>query len=136
MTRTTPMIARLVASGLIGCAMLAGPSFAADKSPSMAGEHVGHQAKPASTGKSAPAHQTLEQAMKAGMDAMHNMPMSGDVDKDFAAMMKHHHEQAVAMAQIELRDGKSPELKAMARKMIKDQKKEIDMLGAWLKKHP
>lgn len=78
----------------------------------------------------------MGQAMKSGMDAMQKVPMSGDVDKDFAAMMRVHHQQAVAMAEIELRDGKSPELKSMARKMIKDQKKEIAKLGQWLSQHP
>lgn len=78
----------------------------------------------------------MSQAMKSGMDAMSQMPMSGDTDKDFAAMMKMHHQQAVDMAKAEVEHGKAHELKAMAQKMIKDQQKEIQQLDAWLKKHP
>ena len=33
--------------------------------------------------------------MSMGMDGMQEMPMSGDTDKDFAMMMKVHHQQAV-----------------------------------------
>jgi uncharacterized protein (DUF305 family) len=47
-----------------------------------------------------------------------------------------HHQQALDMAKIEIQHGKSPELKAMASKMMKDQKREIQQLDAWLKKHP
>jgi uncharacterized protein (DUF305 family) len=77
----------------------------------------------------------MAQAMKSGMDAMAKMPMSGDPDKDFAMMMKLHHQQAVDMAKVEAEQGRSPELKAMARKMMSDQQKEIQQLDAWLKTH-
>jgi uncharacterized protein (DUF305 family) len=40
------------------------------------------------------------------------------------------------MAQVEVELGKSPELKAMARKIIKDQQQEIQQPDAWLKKRP
>jgi phosphatidylserine/phosphatidylglycerophosphate/cardiolipin synthase-like enzyme len=67
----------------------------------------------------------LSQTMMKGMKHMQGMKMTGDTDKDFAMMMKMHHQQAIDMAQVELDSGKSPELKAMARKMIGEQKKEI-----------
>ena len=78
----------------------------------------------------------MGQAMKSGMEGMSQMKMSGDTDKDFAMMMKMHHEQAVKMAKVEVAEGKSPEIKAMAAKMMKDQQREIGQLDAWLKKHP
>jgi uncharacterized protein (DUF305 family) len=65
------------------------------------------------------------------MAPMKNMKMTGDADRDFASMMIHHHEQAVKMSQIEVKHGKSVELKALAKKMIVAQTKEI----AVLKKH-
>lgn len=74
--------------------------------------------------------------MKSGMERMSQMHMTGDTDKDFALMMKMHHQQAVDMARIEVDQGKSPELKELARKIIKDQQQEIDKLDGWLKKHP
>ena len=68
------------------------------------------------------------------MKKMESMKMSGDVDKDFAMMMKMHHQQALDMAQIEIDQGKSPEMKAMAKKIIALQKKEISELDSWLSK--
>ena len=63
------------------------------------------------------------------------MSPSGDADKDFAMMMKMHHQQALDMAKIELEHGKSPEMKAMAARIIAAQKKEIAELDQWMKKH-
>lgn len=72
------------------------------------------------------------------MDMMQKMPqmqMTGDTDKDFAMMMKHHHEQGVKMAEIEAKNGKSPEMRAMANKIIQSQKQEIQKLEDWLSKN-
>ena len=77
----------------------------------------------------------MRKSMKMGMDSMQNMPMSGDTDKDFAMMMKMHHEQGVEMAQVELANGKSPAMKAMAKNIISTQKKEIAEFEKWLSKH-
>lgn len=80
-------------------------------------------------------------AQKAFMDAHHKMmgsmpkTMTGDADKDFAAMMIPHHEGAIDMARIELQHGKDPKLRAMAEKMIKDQEREIAELKAWQSTH-
>lgn len=76
----------------------------------------------------------MKQSMKSGMDSMQQMQMSGDTDRDFAMMMKVHHEQALDMAHMELAHGKSPELKAMATKIISAQKKEIAQFDRWLAK--
>lgn len=78
----------------------------------------------------------MGQAMHKGMQSMQEMKMSGDVDKDFAMMMKMHHQQALEMAKVEIDHGKSTQLKAMARKMIKDQTKEIGQLDKWSKSNP
>ncbi|NUZ08918.1 DUF305 domain-containing protein [Piscinibacter koreensis] len=74
----------------------------------------------------------LHQHMMRGMQDMQGMKPSGDTDKDFATMMRMHHQHAVEMARVELQHGKSAELKAMSRKMIKDQQKEIAQLDKWL----
>lgn len=62
------------------------------------------------------------------------MKMKGDVDKDFAMMMKIHHQQALDMAQIEIAQGKSPEMREMANKIVLAQKKEIAEFERWLSK--
>jgi uncharacterized protein (DUF305 family) len=76
----------------------------------------------------------MKQLMMAGMDRMQKMEMSGNTDKDFAMMMKMHHEQAMEMAQMELAHGKSPAMKTMARQIIAAQKKEIVRFEQWLAK--
>ena len=74
----------------------------------------------------------MKQSMMSGMDSMQKMQMSGDTDKDFAMMMKIHHQGAVDMAQMELAHGKSPVMKAMAKNIIAAQKKEIAQFDRWL----
>ena len=74
----------------------------------------------------------MKQSMMSGMDGMQKMQMSGDTDKDFAMMMKVHHQGAVEMAEMELAHGKSPVMKAMAKKIIAAQKKEIAEFDRWL----
>ena len=76
----------------------------------------------------------LKKSMDGGMHDMQSMQTSGDVDVDFAKMMKIHHQQALEMAQVELDHGKSPEMKAMAKKIIDAQKKEIAQFDRWLAK--
>ncbi len=76
----------------------------------------------------------MMQAMMKGTDKMQKMSMSGDTDKDFAMMMKMHHQQALDMAQMELEQGKSAEMKKMAKSIISAQKKEIAQFDKWLAK--
>lgn len=88
----------------------------------------------APAGGTAHGSQQMHESMMAGMQKMQGMQPTGDTDKDFAMMMRMHHQQAVDMAKAEVQHGKSPELKAMAQKMIKDQQKEIGQLDKWLAK--
>ena len=80
-------------------------------------------------------HNELGTTMKAMMDKMHNMQMTGNTDKDFAMMMIPHHESAVKMAEEEIGHGKQLELKKLAQKIIADQNKEINEFKAWLAEH-
>ena len=66
-------------------------------------------------------------------DAM-NVPPSGDVDLDFARGMVPHHEGAVEMARIELREGKDPEMRRLAEQVVSSQKAEIATMKAWIAK--
>ena len=75
----------------------------------------------------------MHDSMMGGMKGMQAMKMSGDVDKDFAMMMRQHHEGALKMAQVELDKGKDPRMQDMARKIIEAQKKEIAEFDDWLK---
>ena len=50
---------------------------------------------------------------------------TGDVDRDFVAMMSPHHQGAIDMAVIELRYGKNEQLRRIAQEIIVDQMQEI-----------
>lgn len=76
----------------------------------------------------------MQESMKGCMDNMQKMPMTGDADHDFATMMKMHHEKGIEMAKMELTNGKSPAMKAMATQIIAAQNKEIADLDKWLAK--
>lgn len=89
------------------CALFAAPAFGQDKSK-------------------------MHDVMAKNMKEMQSMQMTGDVDKDFAMMMKHHHQSGIEMAQVQVREGKDPELKKQAQKIIDGQKKEIAELDRWM----
>ena len=66
-------------------------------------------------------------AMKIMMANMMIQP-SGDVDRDFVAMMVPHHEGAIAMAQAQLRHGRNEQLRRLAQEIIVSQSHEIAMM--------
>jgi DUF305 family protein family protein len=63
-------------------------------------------------------------AMSNMMDHMTIKP-SGDVDRDFVAMMVPHHQGAIDMAQAELRHGKNEQLRRIAQEIVVEQQQEI-----------
>jgi uncharacterized protein (DUF305 family) len=65
-----------------------------------------------------------EAAMQKMMADMEVKP-SGDVDRDFAAMMIPHHQGAIEMAVAELRYGKNEQLRRIAQEIIVGQQQEI-----------
>ena len=77
----------------------------------------------------------MKAMMKDNSDKMASMQMTGKPDIDFAMMMRIHHQGAIEMAQAELKDGKEPQMKKMARDIIAAQKKEIAEFDKFLAKH-
>lgn len=88
------------------------------------------------SGGKSPADAEMMQGMDAMNHGMASAPMTGDADRDFVTMMIPHHEGAISMAEVELRYGRDPQLRAMARAIISAQKQEIAEMKAWLKAHP
>jgi len=84
--------------------------------------------------------QPADQAMAAGMDKMQQdmaaAPMTGDADHDFVSMMLPHHAGAVDMAKAELRYGRDPQMRTLARNIIAAQDKEIAEMQSWEAAHP
>jgi uncharacterized protein (DUF305 family) len=83
-----------------------------------------------------PNHQEMIQAMEKMNRDMMGAPMTGNPDRDLVTMMMPHHQGAIDMARIYLRDGKDPAIRQMAQKIIVDQEREISDFKAWLAKHP
>lgn len=78
----------------------------------------------------------MKPIMLTNNDKMAAMKMTGNVDSDFAMMMRIHHQGAIDMAEAQLRSGKDPEMLKIAKKIIADQKKEIAQFDKYLAKHP
>jgi uncharacterized protein (DUF305 family) len=76
---------------------------------------------------------------RAAMDKMMkgmNIQPSGNVDRDFAAMMIPHHQGAVDMAEAELRNGHNEQLRRIARQIIAAQPPEIASMRQALRQMP
>ena len=87
-----------------------------------------HEAHPAAQ-KAATADESAflaenDAAMTKMMNDMAAKP-TGDIDRDFVAMMVPHHQGAIDMAVLELRYGKNEQLRRIAQEIIVSQLQEI-----------
>ncbi|WP_310394918.1 DUF305 domain-containing protein [Hymenobacter sp.] len=72
----------------------------------------------------------LVAAMNDMMGKMSTEKPKGNTDHDFAHMILAHHQGAVAMADIQLRDGKDAAMRQLAEQIKADQQREIGQLEA------
>lgn len=93
--------------------------------------------KPAASAgaKATPGAASLHDVMHKGAQQMQAMQMSGDVDHDFLMAMRDHHMQAIDMANVALAQGKDAKVKALAKKMMVAQKKDLKEIDALMAKH-
>jgi uncharacterized protein (DUF305 family) len=131
--------------------LLAGTSAALAQSPAAPADKSATKAPPAAVTQPVPTEKKdsmmpgmpgmsagvgdMRGSMMGMMKDMETMKMTGDTDRDFAAMMKVHHQGAIDMSQIELQNGKDPKMRAMAKRIIDAQKKEIKEFEQWLGTH-
>jgi hypothetical protein len=87
-------------------------------------EEAHSSAQPAAAVVEAPFLKENDAAMTKMMNDMTIKP-SGDVDRDFVAMMSPHHQGAIDMAISELRYGKNEQLRRIAQEIIVGQMQEI-----------
>ena len=124
---------RLFRGVTLAAVMAASPVLAQTTTPEQPA--VQHEAGGMMAGMSAN-HKEMMAAMEKMNRAMMGAAMTGDADRDLVTMMMPHHQGAIDMARIYLRDGKDPTIRAMAEKIITDQEREIAEFNAWLAKHP
>ena len=75
-----------------------------------------------------------DQAFAASEAEMHRLmtAASGEtVDQAYIAKMIAHHQGAVAMAEVALRDSRDPEIRRMAQAVVDTQTREIAEMRAW-----
>jgi hypothetical protein len=96
--------------------------------PPLAFAVFAHEARPPAQQAAPPEERAFlaenEAAMNKMMSAMEVKP-SGDIDRDFVAMMAPHHQGAIDMAVLELRYGKNEQLRRIAQEIIVSQMQEI-----------
>ncbi|QTD94777.1 DUF305 domain-containing protein [Burkholderia anthina] len=108
-----PRAARPILSAVIALAisgLCASPAFTAGQKAAVSDE--------------APFLAENDAAMTKMMDDMSVKP-TGDIDRDFVAMMVPHHQGAIDMAQAELRYGRNEQLQRIAQEIVVEQQQEI-----------
>ncbi|GGF05706.1 hypothetical protein GCM10011611_08970 [Aliidongia dinghuensis] len=94
----------------------------------MAGMNMPSTAVPSGSSE---AFKAADAKMMKDMD----VPLTGDTDRDFVAGMIPHHAGAVDMAEIELKSGKDPALRKLAKNIIAAQQEEIAFMKQWQAAH-
>jgi uncharacterized protein (DUF305 family) len=88
----------------------------------------------ASTAKPFPA--LMDDAMSVMDYGMRHAPMNGVGEHDFVTMMMPHHQGGVDMAKAILLTTQDPEIRNLALGIIAEQQNEINIMQAWLQRHP
>ena len=79
--------------------------------------------------------QAFESNAAKMMKNMSTPGYTGDTDADFVAHMIPHHQGAVDQAEVEFKYGKDPQMRALAKNIIKAQREEISFMKQWQAKH-
>ncbi|MFM0033950.1 CopM family metallochaperone [Paraburkholderia strydomiana] len=128
----TNSLALGVASLIAGVALtVAAVPASAQQGASMPGMNMSSSANSGSSASTAAFKEADDKMMKQMSGPMY----TGDADKDFVAHMIPHHQGAIDMANVELKYGKDPELKKLARSIVKAQHDEIGFMQKWQAKH-
>lgn len=78
------------------------------------------------------ASKALAKANEVMSAAMSAVPLTGDPDRDFLAQMIPHHQGAIDMSKVLLKDGLRPEVRRFAQEIIAHQQAEIELMNRWL----
>ena len=112
----------------LGAAVFGARLLVAFAAPALAFAVFAHEAHPPAQQAATPDESAFlaenEAAMTRMMSAMEAKP-TGDIDRDFVAMMAPHHQGGIDMAVLELRYGKNEQLRRLAQEIIVSQTQEI-----------
>ena len=112
----------------LGAAVFGVRLLVAFAAPPLAFAAFAHEAHPPAQQAATPDESAFlaenEAAMTRMMSAMEAKP-TGDIDRDFVAMMAPHHQGGIDMAVLELRYGKNEQLRRLAQEIIVSQMQEI-----------
>jgi len=78
----------------------------------------------------------MDDAMAVMDEGMRRAPVNGVPEHDFVTMMIPHHQGAIDMAKALLLRTTDPELRNLAQGIITEQQNEIQLMQAWLRRHP
>ncbi len=108
------------------------PFGGAAQAQGMSGHDHSTLAAPSSDSPSSAAYKAAHEKMMRDMGGA----LTGNADRDFVQGMIPHHQGAIDMAEVELKYGKDPAIKKLARDIIAAQKKEIAFMRKWLAAQP
>ena len=91
---------------------------------------------PRPRGSGAAADHAFTNPMRTTQEQMSGTKTTGKPDQGFVSMMIANHQGAIAMAETELKYGKSPCLKRVARMIIASQSREVKEMRHWRAQHP
>lgn len=95
-------------------------------------QHAGHEMPKPMSGAPEMHSNVGYEAANARMHRDMSIRFSGNADRDFLAGMIPHHQGAIDMAEVELKYGKDPKVRRLAKNIIRAQKQEIAMMREWL----
>ncbi|QCP14764.1 DUF305 domain-containing protein [Pseudoduganella umbonata] len=78
----------------------------------------------------------MDEAMAIMERDMQAAPMNGQPEHDFVTMMLPHHQGAIDMAKAVLLKTRDPALRNLALGIVAEQQNEINVMRAWLARHP
>ncbi|WP_175938381.1 DUF305 domain-containing protein [Caballeronia sp. BCC1704] len=127
--KTRVLVAHFVVSAVTTISFVG--TTCAQEAASMPGMNMGDSGSSSAGGST----QAFQSADKKMMQQMQSQAYTGDADKDFVERMIPHHQGAIDMAEVELKYGKDPQLRKLARDIVRAQRQEISTMKRWQSEH-
>lgn len=73
------------------------------------------------------------EAINARMHKAMELPLTGNLDADFVRSMIPHHQGAIDLAEVTLKNSSDPQIRTLARNIVGAQRREIAFMRSWLR---